>query len=115
MLKAYKCTDDYTGFCTVIFAETAGKARYIAIMSDTIGEDLTFKDIYVRRVPALDGAYRGRKEMDWYDPEDRLAMVKIAGFYCDEDGFDPDLCEKCSAKDFCDRYNDYLEEELKRE
>ena len=109
-IKAYKCHDDYSGYSTVIFAETAGKARYIAINSDTLGEDLEFKDIYVRRIPALDVYYKGKKEMDWYDPDDRLVMVKIAGYMCDEDGFDPDECEKCSGKDYCSRWEEYRQD-----
>lgn len=110
MIKAYKCAEYYMGYSTVIFAETAGKARYIAIKSDTLGEDNEFKDIYVRRIPALDRFYRGRKEMDWFDPDDRLAMVKEAGYRCDDDGFDPEDCQRCSAQEYCMKWQEYLEE-----
>ena len=109
-IKAYRCWEDYEMYSTVVFAESAGKARYIAINSDTIGEDLTFEDVRVRRIPALDGYYKGRREMDWYDPDDRLAMVKEAGYRCDDDGFDPDECEKCTGKEYCGKYEEYKEE-----
>ena len=109
-IKAYKCWEDYEGYSTVVFAETAGKARYVAMNSDTLGEDLTFKDVRVRRIPVLDGCYKGRREMDWFDPDDRLAMVKEAGYRCDDDGFDPDECVTCSSKEYCSRYEDYKEE-----
>lgn len=110
MIKAYRCEEDYMGYSTIIFAETAGKARYIAMNSDTLGEDNTFTDIYVRRIPALDSFYKGKREMDWYDPDDRLAMVREAGYMCDEDGFDPDECKKCSAQGYCSRWEEYAEE-----
>lgn len=109
-IKAYNCYGDYSGYSTVVFAESAGEARYIAIKSDTLGDDLEFKDVYVRRIPALDGYYKGKKEMDWYDPDDRLAMVKIAGYMCDEDGFDPDECKKCSSKDYCGKWEEYRQD-----
>lgn len=115
MIKAYKCTEAYEGYSTVIFAETAGKARYIAIKSDTLGEDNEFKDIYVRRIPALDRFYRGRKEMDWFDPDDRLEMVKEAGYRCDEDVFDPENCQRCSAQKFCMKWKEYAEEAKQNE
>lgn len=110
MIKAYKCTEAYMGYSTIIFAETAGKARYIATKSDALGEDNEFKDIYVRRIPALDRFYRGRKEMDWFDPDDRLAMVKEAGYQCDDDGFYLENCQRCSAHEYCSRWEEYLEE-----
>lgn len=111
MIKAYICNEDYMGYSTVIFAETAGKARYIALKSDTLGEENEFKDIRVRRIPALDGFYKGKKEMDWYDPDERLAMVKEAGYRCDDDGFDPDECKRCSAQKYCAKWEEYAEEQ----
>lgn len=96
---------------TIVFAETASKARYIVMRSELIGEDLEFKDIHVRRVPELDKYYRGQTEMDWYNAEDRLAMVRDAGFRCDEDSFDPDECNGCSAKEYCSAYEEYLEDQ----
>ena len=110
MIKAYRCQEEWMGYSTVIFAETAGKARYIALRSDALGEDNEFKDIRVRRIPTLDGFYKGRSEMDWDDPEDRLAMVREAGYMCDEDGFDPDECTKCSAQGYCSRWEMYQED-----
>lgn len=110
-LKAYRCSQDIYPCSTVIFAESAGKARYIAMYSGSLGDDLEFKDVHVRRVPKLDGCYRGRREMDWSNADDRKDMVSLAGFYCGEDAFDPDDCEQCPAKDDCDQYKDYIEEQ----
>ena len=110
-MKAYICRQEIDYCSTIIFAETAGKARYIAICSDSIGDDLEFKDVFVRRVPQMDKYYHGLKEMDWLDDNDRIAMVRDAGFQCDEDSFDPDHeCKRCPAKEYCGRYEDWMEE-----
>lgn len=110
-MKAYCCRQEIDPCSTVVFAETAGKARYIAMYSGTLGDDLEFKDIYVRRIPQLDEYYKGRTEMDWSDDNDRVAMVRFAGFCCGEDCFDQEECGRCSAKEYCNQYKDYMEEE----
>ena len=58
---------------------------------------------------AMDVLIRGG---DWDDPNDRLAMVRDGGYYCNEDAFYPDDCAECSGKDYCSRYEEYLEEEI---
>ena len=103
-MKAYKVQDRRDPlFGTVVFAQTAGKARAIAQHTDTC-EDLDFTDIRATRVPALDGCYRGKPEMDWwYDKEDREAMVRLANFCCSYEIDDPE-CDDCTAKEWCERY-----------
>lgn len=102
-MKAYIVQDRWDPlFATVVFAETAGKARAIARNTDAC-EDLDFIDISARRAPSLDLCYKGKEEMDWNDPEDRLDMVKLAGFECSGEIWDPD-CEPCPAKGWCGRY-----------
>lgn len=102
-MKAYIVKDRWDPlFATVVFAETAGKARAIARNTDAC-EDLDFIDISACRVPSLDLCYKGKEEMDWNDPEDRLNMVKLAGFECSREIGDPD-CEPCPAKEWCGRY-----------
>ena len=52
--KAYSCVDRYEpSNTTIVFAETPGKAKSIAKLSDCF-EDTEWNDIYVRRVPELD-------------------------------------------------------------
>ena len=51
----------------------------------------------------LDKYYRGLDEMDWDNDEDRIAMVKDGNFNCSYE-FEPDDCETCPAKQWCDRY-----------
>lgn len=108
-MKAYGAQNEYTGFGTVVFAETRGKAISAFLRTDAF-EDCDFIEIRPYRVPELDNAYRGYEELDWFNSQDRMALVKI-GWSCADDAFDPDDCVKCPAKDYCDRYEAYLEEE----
>jgi hypothetical protein len=100
-------------FCaTVVFAETRGKAKSLALSTDCC-EDADFCDIEVHRESQMDKYYvEGKKEMDWFNSKDRLVLVKDCGFRCDEDYFEPEDCETCSAKEYCDMYIDYLESEV---
>lgn len=99
-------------FCaTVVFAETRGKARALAINTEAC-EDAKFTDIEVRSKPQMDKYYKdGKTEMDWFNSKDRIALVKDCGFVCDIDYLQWEDCESCSAKDYCDRYKDHLESE----
>lgn len=94
-------------FCaTVVFAETRGKAKSLALATDCC-EDAHFLDIEVQRMPQADKYYKeGKTELHWFDPNDRLVLVKECGFYCDYDAFLTEDCTVCSAKAFCDRYTD---------
>ena len=94
-------------FCaTVVFAETRGKAKSLALHTDCC-EDAQFCDIELTRMPQVDKYYKeGKKELDWLNPNDRLVLVKECGFYCDYDAFKAEDCTKCSAIAFCERYTD---------
>lgn len=94
-------------FCaTVVFAETRGKARSRAMRTECC-EDVPFCDIEVRRVPEADKYYKPDKtEMDWFDPDDRLVLVRDCNFICDYGTSQVEDCTTCSAKAFCDRYTD---------
>lgn len=97
-------------FCaTVVFADTRGKARAMALHTDCC-EDADFCSIEVHRQPQMDKYYTdGKREMDCEDSQDRIALVKDCGFSCSEDVFDIDDCEICPAKEYCDKYSDYVE------
>jgi len=98
VMKAYVCRDKLESFySTVVFAETAGKARSRAMWTDAC-EDVEFVNITARRVPELDSCYKGYSEMDWDDDEDRRALVAL-GWKC----WEPSEweCESCCAKDIC--------------
>lgn len=113
-MKAY-VIKDRTGYCEyvlVVFAETRGKAISIALGTDEFPRcDYDFTQLKATRIHVLDKAYRGKMWMDWDDPIDRLALVRDVGFHCNEDSFYPDECKRCAAKDYCSRYEEYLDEE----
>ncbi|MBO5449788.1 MAG: hypothetical protein J5994_10765 [Ruminococcus sp.] len=87
---------------TVVFSETRGKAKSIALTTD-VCEDADYCDIEVHRLPQADHCYKnGKTEMDWNDPADRLILVRDFGFYCEY--VDPDKCKHCCAREFCEEY-----------
>lgn len=106
-MKAWLVREKDEFFATVVFAETRGKARAIAQLTDAC-EDCDFCDIEVHRFPQADKYYKdGKMEMDWDNPQDRIALVKECGFYCVSVEYAD--CEDCSAREFCDFYNDNKE------
>lgn len=108
-MKAWIVSTEYEFYALVIFAETRGKARYIALHTDEF-EDNKFCDIEVRRVPHIDKYYKeGKVVMDWENPKDRIALVKECGFHCEY--VELDECETCPAKKYCYAYQDYVNEE----
>lgn len=111
-MKAWHVRDKqaYTDFAAIVFAETRGKAHSIAMNTDAC-EDAKWNDISVRRAPDLDRFYRGLSEMDWYNENDMVAMVRYGGFRCSYEMSITELeCEKCAAKEWCERYTDEAEE-----
>ena len=104
-MKAYKTWDskrvEVENFSTVVFAETAQKARTIAMTTDAC-EDAAYTDIRVIRLPEMDCHYRGHSEIDWYDMEDRKALVSI-GWACLETSWE---CDTCLCKPDCLHWQD---------
>ena len=100
-------------FCaTVVFAETRGKAKVMAMHTETC-EDADFLDIEVSRLPQMDKYYvEGKKEMDWFNSKDRIALVKDCNFRCSDEAFEIEDCEYCPAKEYCEYYQHYLESEV---
>ena len=112
-MKAYKVKDrqGYCEYSVVVFAETSGKAKAEALGTDEFPySDWDFIELTATRVPALDKYYRGKSEMDWDDMQDRVALVKEAGFRCDPDYADLDDCKNCEAKDWCEQYESMMED-----
>ena len=71
----------------------------------------SFTDIEVRRAPYADEYYKeGKCHLDWDNPVERIALVRYCGFVCDWNYRDWEDCESCSAKNYCDAYQDHLRE-----
>lgn len=95
--KVYSASDPDCG-STIVFAESIGKAKSIAKLTD-IGEDSDFTDIRVNRYKLADSLYKGNREIDWNDPDTRLVLVRDLGWYCYDE-----KCEECIAKQYCLEY-----------
>ncbi len=88
----------------VVFAETRGKAKTLALSTEAC-ESSDFMSVEVRRAKEADKYYKpGKRELDWFNPDDRIAMVKDCGFTCIPDAHCAEECADCPAKDFCDDY-----------
>ena len=93
----------------IVFADTIGKAKSYFMKRDTVGY-FNFCNVRPHRIKKLD--YLDRPNgyvMNFLKDEDRLPMVRDAGFYCNE--VDRQLCEECCAKEWCSAYEEVEEEE----
>lgn len=98
------------GYSLVVFAETVGKAKSYAAGTDEFC-DYGFTGIRAIRQPMLDKYYKGKPEMDWCKAEDRIALVKECGWFCDHEYLDRERdCPECPAAEWCDDYMDWKEE-----
>ena len=114
-MKAYRVHDRecYVPYVIIVFAESRGKAIAYALGTDEFPyNDFTFTELCATRAKWADKYYRGNKTMDWDNPEDRFAMVNDGGFMCGEEAFDPDDCERCCAKEICEQFSDYKDDDL---
>ena len=78
-MKAYEAWDDkhVENYLTVVFAETAQKAKAIAMTTEAC-ERAAYTYIRVKRPPEMDGHDRGRSEINWFHMADRQALVALA-------------------------------------
>lgn len=105
-MKAYTASDRNgdSGCSIIVFAETSGQAKAYAANSEAF-DNYDFTEIRVNRVKALDRFYKGEREMDWLDDDDRVAMVRYANYECSSELWHPE-CEQgeCPAQQWCERY-----------
>lgn len=99
-MKAYKATTVNADFGTIVFAENTAKAKMLALHTDCC-EGSSWIDIRVNRYPMADKLFKGLTEVDWYDDETRLEMVRDLGWACDDISFE---CEICEARRFCSHW-----------
>lgn len=102
-MKAWLVKEKGEFTATVVFAKNRNEAKSIALTTEAC-EGAEYIDIEARRLPEADLQYNGRDVMDWCDPDDRLFLVKKCGWTCEE--MDGDRCEDCSAKEFCEDYQE---------
>ena len=99
-MKAWRTYSRDGVYATIVFAETAGKAKSIAMRTDCC-EDMEFTEIRVERDKEADAYYRGADEIDWYNDNDRKLLIKRCYGWEMEDGWE---CDECLWKDECEHY-----------
>ena len=110
-MKAWLVRLEDEPYVGIVFAETRGKARSMALSLDGF-EDAEFTDVEARRAPYADKYYKDvRAYLDWDIPEDRIALVKDCDVVCDYDYWEREDCDTCPAKEYCDRCQDIKESE----
>lgn len=99
MMKAYKVWDEKASdpCLTIVFAENIREAKKIAMGTD-VCEDTKFIDIRVKRYKKADCLYKGSSEINWYDKETRIVLVKDFSWCCSDTSFE---CESCEARQYC--------------
>ena len=109
-MKAYKAWNEksFDPCATIVFAKNTGDAKKIAMATDTC-EEANFIDIRVKRLKEADYLYKGSSEIDWYDEETRIALVRDFGWRCYETSWE---CEMCVARRYCAWFE---EERIKEE
>lgn len=95
--KAYRVCEKDGDCATIVFAENATQAKLMA-QATACCEDAQYIDIRVRRVPEADKLYKGFSEIDWYDDETRVILVRDFGWSCFEPSWE---CDNCPAKVHC--------------
>ena len=103
-MKACKAWDEksFDPCATIVFAENTREAKKIAMATDTC-EEANFIDIRVKRLKEADYLCKGSSEIDWYDEETRIALVRDFGWRCYDTSWE---CEKCVAKKYCSWFED---------
>lgn len=96
-LKAYYAREKDSDCATIVFAQNATEAKQIAKVCDCC-EGARYIDIRVRRMPEADKLYKGFPEIEWYDAEIRVALVRDFGWQCFEPSWE---CDTCPAKPYC--------------
>lgn len=106
--KAYMISADYADCSEVVWAESSGKTKRIALDSCESMWDLRFIDLRAKRLPEVDLLYSGKAIADWYDMEIRIKLVSEYGWHCAE----PDYrdCKVCPANSYCDTWEELQED-----
>lgn len=97
VIKAYRACEKDGDINTVVFAESANKAKTLACISDCF-EGVDYIDIRVQRMPEADKLYKGMCEINWDDQDTRITLVRDFHWSCYEPSWE---CDNCQAKQYC--------------
>lgn len=101
-MKAYKAWDNASieSYSTIVFAENSREAKKIAFCCD-VCEDADYIQVRVKRLPEADKLYKGSPEIDWWDMETRMVLVKELLWACEDTSYE---CDTCTAKKYCSQW-----------
>lgn len=104
MMKAYTAWDNASveSYSTIVFAENSREAKKVAFACD-ICDGSDYIQVRVKRLPGADKLYKGHPEIDWWDEETRLALVREFSWACEDTSCE---CETCSSKKYCSHWED---------
>ena len=104
MSKAWGCCEEESGVVEVVFADTRGKAKSYFMALETF-DAYRYCELRPYRQKKLDHLHRPNGYvMDWCKDEDRLPMVRDAGFSCID--VDREDCKECCARKWCEVYKE---------
>ena len=100
-MKAWTVSDYNAEYGVIIvFAETRGKAKQIALNNSDQFEDCIWTDLWVRRFKDYDEFYTGEELVDfWNDVQHRIRLVKDFGWSCIVT-IEAE-CINCPAREWC--------------
>lgn len=104
-LKAWMAVSSDGDFATIVFAENRGKAKALAMLTDTCC-DMAYTDIRVYRTKDFDCLYDGKWEIDYYNDATWRKMVEH-GWRCAVGSEDYEECLVCPANDICEEYKEH--------
>lgn len=107
--KAYMISSDNADCSEVVWAETSGKAKRIALEKCESMWECDFVELRARRLPEMDLLYKGSSVADWYDDEVRIKLVSEYGWHCAEPDFRD--CKICPARENCDSWEEMQEDD----
>lgn len=112
-MKAYKVKNLVNGNFAIVFAKNGSKAKSYAFTYTDYFDGYDYCELCAYRTPTIDKYYqKGKKAMDWQNQNDRLAIVKELGIGCDYDTYNIAEYQKCKAKNYCDTYEEKIDNEI---
>lgn len=103
-MKAYIAWNNASveAYSTIVFAENSREAKKIAFCCD-VCDGADYIQVRVKRFPEADKLYKGECEVNWWDMETRLALVKDSLWCCADTSYE---CDTCAAKKYCSHWED---------
>lgn len=92
------------GCADIVYAETRGKAKAIALKYSDQFEGFEYTDLKAKRFKEFDQYYKGVEYPDvWYDKELKVILVRDYFWHCH---YTDEYCDDCPAREYCDLWEE---------